>query len=493
MGNSPHTASIHILDDYSLLNIFYIYRPAIFDGDEGYFDLIQGGRIWDRERWWHKLVHVCHRWRTLIFGSTRYLGLCLVCTYSTPVANMLGHSPPLPLVIDFFNAKRDITADEEGIMFALRQRDRVSRIRLRMSASKLQKLAMAIDEEYPILEYLIMRPLKVDKSSALILPEALQAPRLRHLMLRGFVLPIRSQLLTNCASIATLSLCITHRDAYFQPNTLLRWISFMPQLETLVIDFSISTPNRDVDRQLWNTSLIKHVTLPNLRFLVLQSGSAYVEAVVRWITAPRLKKLDIWFFKQLTFSVPCLRKFISTTTNLRFDSAKFEFCKDKVYAGVFLREEVELAQVKMIPLLIIVHCWHLDWQVSSVAQIFHSLNQIFTAVEHLTLEHRVHDRSSEEHNEVDRAEWRKLLMSFSKVKTLRIGDGLIKEVSRSLRLDDGEVPLELLPELQSLTYSEIDSTGDAFTPFIDARQNAGHPVTVVHPNPRPVTPEIWDW
>jgi hypothetical protein len=65
----------------------------------------------------------------------------------------------------------------------------------------------------------------------------------------------------------------------------------------------------------------------------------------------------------------------------------------------------------------------------------------------------VHSRSSEEHNEVDRTEWRKLLRSFSNVKTLRVDDGLVKELSRSLRLDDGELPLELLPELQELTYS----------------------------------------
>jgi hypothetical protein len=27
MGNSPHTVSVHILDDDLLLNIFYLYRP----------------------------------------------------------------------------------------------------------------------------------------------------------------------------------------------------------------------------------------------------------------------------------------------------------------------------------------------------------------------------------------------------------------------------------------------------------------------------------
>jgi hypothetical protein len=123
-----------------------------------------------------------------------------------------------------------------------------------------------------------------------------------------------------------------------------------------------------------------------------------------------------------------------------------------------------------------------------MAQIFDSHNQIFSTVEHLTLEHKVHTRSSEEHNEVDRTEWRKLLELFSNVKTLRVDHGLVKELSRSLRLDDGEHPLDLLPELQELTYSGNSDTGDVFTSFIDARQNAGHPVTLVRTSPRSMTP-----
>jgi predicted NUDIX family NTP pyrophosphohydrolase len=143
--------------------------------------------------------------------------------------------------------------------------------------------------------------------------------------------------------------------------------------------------------------------------------------------------------------------------------------------------EVYPHEAEMYALSMKVSCWHLDWQVSSAAQIFHSLSQIFSTVEHLTLEHGVHSRSSEEHSEVDRTEWRKLLRSFNNVKTLRIDDGLVEELSRCLRLDDGEHPLELLPELQELRYTGSGNTGDAFTPFIDARQNAGRAVTLVRP------------
>jgi hypothetical protein len=96
-----------------------------------------------------------------------------------------------------------------------------------------------------------------------------------------------------------------------------------------------------------------------------------------------------------------------------------------------------------------------------------------------------HSQSSEEHNDVDRLEWRNLLRSFSNVKTLRVQDGLVKELSRCLRLEDGELPLELLPELQELIYFESRDIGDAFTSFVDARQVAGRPVTLVRHSPSP--------
>jgi hypothetical protein len=104
---------------------------------------------------------------------------------------------------------------------------------------------------------------------------------------------------------------------------------------------------------------------------------------------------------------------------------------------------------------------------------------MFSAVEHLIFMHEVHGQSPEEHNEVDRDEWRRLLGSFRNVKTLRIDNGLVKDLAHCLQLEGGELPLELLPELQELTYSGSGDTGDAFTSFADARQNAGRPVTLV--------------
>ena len=481
MGNSTLTTSIHILDDYSLLNIFYLYRPFLLgeDGDEKV--RAQGGSGgWAGEHWWFKLTHVCQRWRNLILGAASYLGLCLVCRNGMPVADMLAHSPPLPLVIEYGKDGEDVdftAEDEEAIILVLEQRDRVRRIRLGLSALKLQKLIMAMDGEYPILEYLVLVDPREDKSTVLIFPETLETPHLRHLFI--YCVPIRSPFLGMAAGLVTIVLILSDPSTYIQPTVLLQWISSMPQLEVLVFGFRFTVPNRYVERQLMRTPIMTHVTLPNLRTFALQAVSAYTEAVFSQITTPRLENFEIRYHKQLTYSVAQLLQFMERTENFRFDRAEVEFDSEQVQVEVNPPE----TNISMTTFSISVRCWHLDWQVSSVAQIFNALSQMFSEVEHLTLVHKVHSRSSDEHNEVNRAEWRKLLGPFANLKTLRIDDGLAKGLSRCLRLEDEEDPLELLPELQELTYSGSGNANDGFTSFIDARRNVDRPVTLIKSEP----------
>jgi hypothetical protein len=496
MGNSPRTASIHILDDDSLLNVFLLYRPFLLGEDQDDDARLMGGeRQWVDEQWWYKPAQVCQRWRNLITQSASHLGLSLVCTKGTPVADMLAHSPHhLPLVIDYFHDSDIAAEDEEGAVLALKQRDRVRRVRLHMPVTNLKELIVVIDEEFPILEYLVIMPPRIeDNSTILRFPETLHAPHLRHLALIGFDLPKRSRLLTTAVGLVTLCLIMDHPSTYFSPDTLLQWLSSMPQLKTLVIAFSFAVPNRDVEKQ--RTPVVTTAALPYLRYLRFRGVSTYLEALVHRITTTsRPEKLEIDFFNQLTFSVPRLLQFLNmnTTENPRLESAKFVFRARRVDMEVYPRGEAD-----MYAFSITVDCGHLDWQVSSVAQISNSLSQLFSAVEHLTLEHEVRGLSPGEHNEVNRTEWCKLLRSFRSVKTLRIDDGLVEELSQCLELDGGRLPLWLLPELQELQvpYSEDGDTGDAFSSFIEARQNAGYFINLVRrdrsPSPDPSSSAIF--
>ena len=384
---------------------------------------------------------------------------------------MLKHSPPLPLVIDYYAEGRDITTgDEEGIILVLKQqRDRVLRVRLDLPLTSLQIVVAAMDDEYPILEYLIILHQVEGNDAILRFPETLQVPHLRQLVLRGFAFPIG--LLTAAESLVTLYLSMIIPSTYFHPNALLRCISFMPHLETLAIKFKYPIPNHGAEGQLTRMPDITPVTLPTLHYFEFRGGSAYLEALVYRITILHLETIHIEFFNQLKFSIPRLVQLMGAAENLRrFDSANLSFSVDHVDVAIHPH-----GGLRMYAVAIFVFCWHLDWQVSSAAQISNSLHQMFSAVEHLNLSQYEHDLSSEEHNEVDRTVWRKLLRPFRNVKTLRIKDKLVKDLARCLQLEDGELPLELLPELQELACD----TGDAFTSFIDARQIAGRPVTLV--------------
>jgi len=64
-------------------------------------------------------------------------------------------STHLPLTIYHDDITRDLTAeDEERIMFSLQRRDRVRRIYLTKPVPCLQKLIAAMDDQFPMLEYL---------------------------------------------------------------------------------------------------------------------------------------------------------------------------------------------------------------------------------------------------------------------------------------------------------------------------------------------------
>ena len=442
--------------------------------------LLEGGE-WNRERWWNKLIQVCRRWRYLVLDSAYHLRVSLVCARGTPVADMLAHSPPVPLVIDHFNTYQGLTSeDEEGIILALQHRDRVRRIRLLKPIPILQKLVVALDGEFPILEFLLIehqrhhRPV-IEHKTNFYFPETFRAPQLRELVLKNFATPIDSPTLTTMGNLVTLFLTKIPSSVYFHPKALIQLLTLMPQLETLGVSFNWYNPSRDVEKHLSPTPIRTRITLPNLRWLAFRGSSAYLEALLPWLTTPLLEKLDVNFYNRMIYSIPHLRQFTSTARNLRIKTATVTFHTDYLWVNAYPH-----AGAKGYTLDMELGGKHLDWQVVSAAQIFPAIKTVLSAVEHLTFKSNRHYMSSEWNLQADRTHWRELLRSFEKVKNLRVEDGLVEQVSRALQPGEGESSTELLPELQVLSYSTSGSSPDAFTPFIDARQQAGQPVTVVH-------------
>ena len=160
---------------------------------------------------------------------------------------MLTHSPPLPLIIDYLHVVTNITAeDKEGILLALKHRDRVRRIRLRAFVISLERLVAAIEEGFPMLEYLYIEPMSASDSNW-SLPSTFRAPCLRHLVLFYFEFPTGSTL---PAGLVTLSLQYINPSVDFSANELLHKLSLMPQLETLGISVYPPLSDQDFEGQL---------------------------------------------------------------------------------------------------------------------------------------------------------------------------------------------------------------------------------------------------
>ncbi|KAI0249048.1 hypothetical protein BJV78DRAFT_1156085 [Lactifluus subvellereus] len=458
--NNRPQSPIHTLNGDVLLNIFYLYRldnPDEGQDEDGVFVF-----RWNRQRWWYKLAQVCQRWRYLILASPSRLDLQLVCTYGTPVADMLAHSPPLPLTINYENDGRETTVeDEEGILLALQHRDRVRRIRLILPASRLQNLVTAIDEQFPILERVWIG--SQTEGDGVVLPRTFQAPHLRRLGMWNVALPMRSPLLTTSVGLTALSLGDISPSFYFPPLYLLTRLSLLPQLESLTICFHSPLPNLDVERHLLDIPNTTHVTLPNLGWFRFRGVSAYLEGLLARIDAPVLSNLLIVFFNQLTFTVPRLLDFMHASENFSLSAVRLEFIGD----GFVLRRDYR-EKPMFGPFYLKVLCRHLDWQVSSAGQILSALQPVLSSVEQLTLSHGEHNQSLDWHNEVDHTQWRELLRPFSNVKTLHVQNELMEKLSRSLRSEgEQEQPLELPPNLEELGYS---GGGNAFTPLAIERQ-----------------------
>ena len=481
-GNKSPTTLVHVLDDDSLLIVFSLCRPVILDESEANnVQLIEGGE-WARERWWYRLIQVCHRWRSLVLQSAFYLQVSLVCGRGTPVADMLAQSPPVPLIIDHYdNEHLELTPeDEQGIVLALHHRDRVRRVRLLKPIPTLQKLILALDGEYPILEFLIIqhqrfhRPV-VEPKTNLKFPDTFRAAHVCQVLLRNFATPIDSPPLATMVNLVTLFLSQIPLSAHIHPNSLLQRLYLMPQLEILWIGFNLS---RDAERKLLRIPIMTRVTLPILRQLGYRGGNAYLEALLPWMTTPLLAKLQVYFSNRMVYTTPHLCEFMGAAKNLQLKAAKFTFFEDSLIVNAFAHKGDRLYTFAME-----LGGKHLDWQVVSAAQVFHLLRTVFSALEHLDLKFYQRDLSSEWNREADRTQWREFLGLFRNIKTIFVDDELVGQVSRALQPGEGESPAESepFPELEELSYSATASTLNVFTPFIDSRQKAGRPVTIVHP------------
>jgi len=80
---------------------------------------------------WITLVHVCQRWRNVVFVSSHRLNLRLMCTGDRPVRKMLDIWPALP--ISLFDYRPKSSKEEGGATSLLRLSATIAYIKLSFS------------------------------------------------------------------------------------------------------------------------------------------------------------------------------------------------------------------------------------------------------------------------------------------------------------------------------------------------------------------------
>src|SRR5260221_6125018 len=112
--------TINVLSDDDLREVFHRYHV---NNDRLLTWRCQCGIRW--KPWWQSLVHVCQRWRRIIFASPNYLDLKLLCDNNTPARDSLDIWPPLPIVISY---KPHYMNGDQNVIAALEHQDRIIKI-----------------------------------------------------------------------------------------------------------------------------------------------------------------------------------------------------------------------------------------------------------------------------------------------------------------------------------------------------------------------------
>ena len=404
--------------------------------------------------------------------------MCLSLTNGSPSLDSLNHVPLLPLVVNYSDGTRTMARkDENNIRLGLQQHGRVRGVVFRASSLSLRIWLQPMNQLFPKLRDLFLKSTTTEEMDV-VLPEALQAPDLRHLSLHGITLP--TPLLSSTISLSTLSLTHIGAFCYFPPGHLVTQLQGLPHLEELSIGFAIPIPLQGSEQELLPNP-IPPVTLPTLRQLTFRGVSVYLDNLVAQIHAPLLERLDITLFLELDVILMNLNNFIQRTKGFANGCvvARVIFNKDGASIVAGYHEQHGIGKLDLH-----VNCIPLDWQIDSATQVCNALRNAVLAVEELTLDLDVAGMPSNWENILDSMMWHELLLAFTGVKRLHVGSSLTREFSQALESVSGELALELLPGLQELKVPLMfDNATRAFSSFMKFRESVDRPIRLALPTP----------
>jgi hypothetical protein len=358
--------SIDILPDETLLEIFSFW-------------LVEESKNIEP---WIPLVHVCRRWRSIVFASPRRLDVRVRYTPKRPVKAMLDIWPNLPIQISTYAYQGSLWGCESNLISALEHTDRICQIRLDRPFSQLEQILPAMQKPLPALTSLAIGCSDYGYQEAMpVIPEAFlggSAQDLQFCDLLAVEFPGIWKLLLTANHLVTLILWHIPHYMHTSPEEMATYLSTMSHLESLSIAFqppqSLHNWSDQPNRHL---SPPTHVSLPSLTKFRFQAMGEYIEDFVSRIDAPSLHMVDITFFDQPVFNAPRLHDFLA-----RIEKFKAASRGNVAFQGSSIKFALELESLSFELAIL---CRGIGRQVSSMAQLCSSSLHLPTALKHLDI------------------------------------------------------------------------------------------------------------
>ena len=462
--------TIDLLPDVALLEIFEYYVDPQGPQDESFSGLDT----------WHTLVHVCQRWRNVIFGSPRRLDLQILCTDKKPVREMLDIWPVLPLVVLGYHP-----TSVDSIIAALEHNDRVYKVHFGSSeSSQVEEVLLAMQRPFPALTHLWLEADDEVDETLPVVPDSFlggSAPGLRTLWLCNLPFPGLPKLLLSATQLDELNFLNLSYSGYISPDVMATCLSTLTRLGSLQLVFPFH-PSQS--RPPPRTRSVFH----SLTFFGFSGDSEYLEDLVAWFDAPLLTTLSIVFFRQIVFNTPRLTQFIGRAQRLNvLDEASVVLLDRAVSIQLSSSSQIfdELSGIPssttQLPgggeLKLKIGCGESARQLSSLARDCASFLPVHS-VEHLYFRNGASE--SLHWQDTENTDWLGyFLYPFTAVKSLY----LIRELAPSfVRALLGERATEVLPALRNIFFEELQLLSgpnrEVIGQFVAARQLINQPIAV---------------
>ena len=420
---------------------------------------------------WNRLIHVCKRWRTIVFGSPNFLRLRLVCGPTTTRMENIGIWPPLPIVIDnILHSSRPDKYDFNALVrTAIAHRNRVCEINLfNLTTSHLLRLFSAMQEKFPALTHLLLDC--DDDLPAPALPDGIlgeYAHRLQSLALYNIPIPSLPKLLLSATDLVELELS---HFGFISPKEVVTSLAMLAKLQSLTIE--IESPPSHLDFESRRLPPLTRSMLSTLGYLEFKSiMSEYLEDFLARIDAPLLYAIIIKFLDQ-PINAQQLSQFIGRTPKLKtfVEKAHVRYFYNTVMV------ELNLPFSKFIKL-------DIPCQESDLEPLFlMSSLPPFPTVERLYFHAVGLTPIFKEHWCIKNTQWLELSHSFTALKEIHfVSKSFASTIMPMLQALGGETVTEVLPALRHISLPKFEVSEpiqEAIQQFITARQLSGHPLTV---------------